>query len=98
MIPDYTPVNLTDEADSLMADLIAQALAILDAAGYVVAPKEPTEGQLDAGRPLYGIEEWERDADADPVLALYREMIKARPDVVLKAPTQWDDYATLALK
>lgn len=29
--PDYTPVNLTDEANALMADLLEQAASVLDA-------------------------------------------------------------------
>lgn len=28
--PDYTPVNLTDEANALMADLLEQAAAVLN--------------------------------------------------------------------
>jgi hypothetical protein len=89
MIPDYKPVNLTDEANSLMADLVGQALAILDDAGYVAVPKQPTYEMVTEGR---------HPAIPGSVSEIYKEMIKVRPEVVLRAPTQWDDYATLVLK
>ena len=88
-IIDYSPVNLTDEANALMDDLIGQALAILDDAGYVVVPKSPTCEMVTEGH---------HPAIPGSVSEIYKEMIKARPEVVLKAPGQWDDYATLVLK
>lgn len=87
----YKPVNLTDEANALMDDLVGRALVILDAAGYVVVPKRPTDEMVIEGL---------HPAIPGSVSEIYREMIKARPDVVLKehAPKQWDDAATLVLK
>jgi hypothetical protein len=87
----YTPVNLTDEANALMDDLVGQALVILDAAGYVVVPKLPTHEMVTEGR---------HPATPGSVSEIYKEMIKARPEVVLKeyAPTKWDAAATLVLK
>lgn len=89
MIIDYKPVNLTDEANALMDDLVGQALTALDAAGYVVVPKHPTHEMVTEG--LY-------PAIPGSVSEIYREMIQARPAVVLKATRQWDAAATLVLK
>jgi hypothetical protein len=73
-IPDYKPVNLTDEADALMDELVSQALAILDDAGYVAVPKHPTREMVTEGL---------HPAIPGSVSEIYKEMIKARPEVVL---------------
>ena len=91
-IIDYAPVNLTDEANALMAELVAQAVAILDEAGYVVVPKHPTYEMATEGL---------HPAIPGSVSEIYREMIRARPEVALKArgpAPQWDAAATLVLK
>lgn len=87
----YRQVNVTEEADALMAELVARALVILDDAGYVPVPKVPTRGMI-----LEGL----HPAIPGSVSEIYREMIKARPEVVLKecAPKKWDAAATLVLK
>lgn len=87
----YRQVNVTEEADTLMAELVARAIVILDDAGYVAVPKQPTRDMI-----LEGL----HPAIPGNVSEIYREMIKARPEVVLKehAPTQWDAAATLVLK
>lgn len=72
----YKPVNLAEEATALMDDLIGQALAILDDAGYVVVPKHPTYEMVTEGL---------HPAIPGSVSDIYKEMIKARPEVVIPA-------------
>jgi hypothetical protein len=89
--PSYRQVNVTEEADTLMAELVARALVVLDEAGYVVTPKVPNRDMI-----LEGMS----PAIPGSVSEIYREMIKARPEVVLReyTPPQWDAAATLVLK
>jgi hypothetical protein len=70
----YKPVNVTEEADDLMAKLVARALVILDDAGYVVTPKVPSRDMIMEGM---------NPAIPGSVSEIYREMIKARPEVVI---------------
>ena len=88
-IINYAPVNLTDDANALMAELVDQAISILDQAGYVVVPKHPTYEMVTEGL---------HPAIPGSVSEIYKEMIKARPEVLPKAPKQWDDEATRVLK
>lgn len=76
--PSYKPVNVTDEATALMAELVAQAVDVLDAAGYVVVPKHPTYEMVTEGL---------HPAIPGSVSEIYKEMIKARPEVVVPAVT-----------
>jgi len=80
----WRPINVTSESMALQA-----ALAALDEAGYVIVPKNPTYEMVTEGR---------HPAIPGSVSEIYKEMINARPEVVLKAPTQWDAAATLVLK
>lgn len=78
--PSYKPVNVTEEADALMdelfakANLITQALVILDRAGYVAVPKHPTHEMVTEGL---------HPAIPGSVSDIYKEMIKARPAVTI---------------
>jgi hypothetical protein len=80
----WRPIDVTSESMALKA-----ALAALDEAGYVIVPKCPTYEMVIEGL---------HPAIPGSVSEIYKEMIKARPDVVLKAPKKWDDEATLVLK
>jgi hypothetical protein len=67
----WRPLDVTDESMALNA-----ALAELDAAGYAIVPKEPTEVMMGAVRSL----DWasERDLDWDDG---YKLMLAAAPKV-----------------
>jgi hypothetical protein len=71
-VMSMAPVNLTEEAETLMADLLEQAAAILDAAGYVIVPKHPTYEMVMEGL---------HTAIPGSVSEIYREMIAAAPKV-----------------
>jgi hypothetical protein len=73
-VMSMAPVNLTEEADSLMAELLEQAAALLDAAGYVIVPKHPTHEMVMEGL---------HPAIPGSVSEIYREMIKAAPTVAV---------------
>lgn len=72
--PSYKPVSVTDDANALMAELVANAVAILDGAGYVVVPKRPTYEMVTEGL---------HPAIPGSVSEIYHEMIKARPAVAV---------------
>lgn len=64
----WRPISVTSESMALQA-----ALAALDAAGYAIVPKEPTEGMLEAG--------YIAEDNHQVVSDLYRQMIAAAPKV-----------------